>query len=65
MTLDLGPIPAFARRALADEHGVFFSAGAAAAAHPAPPNGPREHAPAQAPAAVETRREKLPNHVRR
>jgi hypothetical protein len=61
---DLGPVPAFARRAYADELGVFFPVGDGPSAHPAPPNGPRGHVLAQAPGAVHTRREKQPNNQR-
>jgi hypothetical protein len=61
---DLGPVPAFARRVYAGELGVFFSVGDGASAHPAPPNGQRELALAQRPAAVRTRREKQPNNQR-
>jgi hypothetical protein len=44
MAIDLGPIPAFARRVFADEHGVFFSTEAGAGTRPAPPNGVRASA---------------------
>jgi hypothetical protein len=63
-SLDLGPVPAFARWAYATELGVFFSIGDGPAAHPALPNGPRGRVLAQAPGAVHTRREKQPNNQR-
>jgi hypothetical protein len=62
--VDLGPVPAFARRAYADELGVFFSVGDGASAPPAPPNGRRGRELAQPPASVQTRREKQPNNQR-
>jgi hypothetical protein len=61
---DLGPVPAFARRAYADELGVFFSVGDGPSAHPAPPNGPRGRVLAQAPGAAQARREKQANEQR-
>jgi hypothetical protein len=61
---DLGPVPAFARGAYADELGVFFSVGDGSSAHPAPPNGPRGRVLAQAPRADQARREKQANEQR-